>query len=738
MGNKKRNLIIKKAMAMFIALALMAWNGGSVAAAGVVDEETTVCFETKSSTEGLSVASSSGYDSNAAIKYAHANYGAPELDGNPMECAEFAASCLKAGGIGINPKSNTFVYQLRNWLRNSSDFKECRLNYDKNALYADGKVSVGDVIIYCGPKGENDSRPPHAAFITRIDGNEVKITDRNNYNSEGKPEWDSRTCDRKAVYYNGGSHSCKEGTTTIYGFHYTGGGGGNTPTGHIDSASGGEGKIYVGGWALDPDSPSTPVQVNLYIAGISNPIASFNTHDYRDIAGGVNCGFEEIIDVSGKGLAGWRDISLWAIDVTGDENAGIGDARIEILPDPDEEVPHNDCEMQEGIDKIKDGNYVFASAYSLDDETNKLNDNPYVMETDENDVVVTKGLSADSTVWVVEYAQYKRFYSIRSPKKAKGNMQLESEDNNRKTNIKVGRWKGEDCTCYWVFDEKNGMYRVKNMHSGMCATKSDGNSVKQLDWKGGNTDTQLWLLIEPDRPTINTSSIPDGTTGKAYNTSLSGKCDEWVAIKWSASNLPAGLSMSPDGVISGIPTEAGDYNVKVDATNFFGTTSKTYNIVIESTYVPVTGVTLPENETVEVGSSITLTPDIIPSNATDKTRTWVSSEPAVATVNENGVVTGVKEGQTEITVTTNSKDGSHSAKCTVTVSPKPIPFVPGDVTMDGYVYMDDVLMLSRAVAGTYTLTEEQEKRGDVTGDQKIGMNDVVKVARFVAGTLDSL
>lgn len=402
----------------------------------------------------------------------------------------------------------------------------------------------------------------------------------------------------------------------------------------------------------------------------------------------------------------------------------------------------SDCEIEPGSgQKIKEGEYVIASKYSLDEDTMKLNSNPYVMEEDSQHVVYCeKGLDENTSTWKFEN-EGDRFYTIRNVRTGRY-LSLTETNKDRKTQINTTKIYPDDCTLFWSFWEKwDDQFTIENQHSEMPATKSDGNTVRQVEWYGRSDDRscrQVWLFISPEKPNINTSSIPSGSTGKSYSSTLSGSCDHWVAIKWSASNLPAGLSMSPDGVISGTPTEAGDFNVKVDATNFFGTTSKTYNIVIEETYIPVTGVTLPENETVEVGSNFTLTPNIIPSNATDKTRTWVSSEPAVATVNENGVVTGVKEGQTEITVTTNSKDGSHSAKCTVTVSPKPIPFVPGDVTMDGYVYMDDVLMLSRAVAGTYTLTEEQEKRGDVTGDQKIGMNDVVKVARFVAGTLDSL
>lgn len=87
--------------------------------------------------------------------------------------------------------------------------------------------------------------------------------------------------------------------------------------------------------------------------------------------------------------------------------------------------------------------------------------------------------------------------------------------------------------------------------------------------------------------------------------------------------------------------------------------------------VSVTGVTLNKSTTiVPKGSTEILTATIAPSNATDKSVTWSSSNTSIATVN-NGVVTGVANGNCNITVTT--VDGNHTASCGVTVETVTIP-----------------------------------------------------------------
>lgn len=86
-----------------------------------------------------------------------------------------------------------------------------------------------------------------------------------------------------------------------------------------------------------------------------------------------------------------------------------------------------------------------------------------------------------------------------------------------------------------------------------------------------------------------------------------------------------------------------------------------------TTPVPVTGVTISGGQReLEVGDSCTFTATVSPSNATNKSVTWTTSDPSVATVSSSGTVTAVGEGTATITVTT--ADGGRTAFVTLTVT----------------------------------------------------------------------
>ena len=84
--------------------------------------------------------------------------------------------------------------------------------------------------------------------------------------------------------------------------------------------------------------------------------------------------------------------------------------------------------------------------------------------------------------------------------------------------------------------------------------------------------------------------------------------------------------------------------------------------------VPVTKVTLNKSTLgLNVGGTSTLTATVAPSNATDQSLTWTSSNTSVATVTQAGKVTAVGAGTCTIRATANDGSGKYGS-CAVTVS----------------------------------------------------------------------
>lgn len=79
-----------------------------------------------------------------------------------------------------------------------------------------------------------------------------------------------------------------------------------------------------------------------------------------------------------------------------------------------------------------------------------------------------------------------------------------------------------------------------------------------------------------------------------------------------------------------------------------------------------------DKEKVEMlaGETSALKATILPENSSNKNLSYKSQNTGIANVDENGLITGVSQGKTVITVT--SEDGSKTAECTVTIHPRAI------------------------------------------------------------------
>lgn len=94
--------------------------------------------------------------------------------------------------------------------------------------------------------------------------------------------------------------------------------------------------------------------------------------------------------------------------------------------------------------------------------------------------------------------------------------------------------------------------------------------------------------------------------------------------------------------------------------------------------IPVSGIALSQtNAQLEVDQQVQLNANVTPANATNKQVSWTVSDASVASVNQNGVVTGLAPGTA--TVTAATVDGNKTAVCTITVLPKaPTVVIIGD------------------------------------------------------------
>jgi uncharacterized protein YjdB len=88
--------------------------------------------------------------------------------------------------------------------------------------------------------------------------------------------------------------------------------------------------------------------------------------------------------------------------------------------------------------------------------------------------------------------------------------------------------------------------------------------------------------------------------------------------------------------------------------------------------------------TIKEGASVQLTANMLPAHAVKKTATWTISDSSIATVDNTGKVTGIKEGTAVVTVTT---ENGLTATSTITVSNQPNLYVNayGSVTINGVI-----------------------------------------------------
>lgn len=138
-----------------------------------------------------------------------------------------------------------------------------------------------------------------------------------------------------------------------------------------------------------------------------------------------------------------------------------------------------------------------------------------------------------------------------------------------------------------------------------------------------------------------------------------------ASVEYDSSN-PIVASIGSDGTVTCIM--AGETTITVTSKDD-PTKSDSFTLTVSTPSVPVSSVSITnKTDSAKVGDSLTLKVSVSPSNASDKSVTYASSDTSVATV-EDGVVSFLKAGTVTITVKSVA-DPSKSDSFTVTVTEK--------------------------------------------------------------------
>ena len=209
----------------------------------------------------------------------------------------------------------------------------------------------------------------------------------------------------------------------------------------------------------------------------------------------------------------------------------------------------------------------------------------------------------------------------------------------------------------WSTNTVSGVALNAGNNTIRVAIKSGFSGPNLDNMKLVSTGTSVSVTSVSVSPTTATLSA-NGTTQLTATVLPSNATNK--SVTWTSSNTTI-ATVSASGLVTASSSNTGTATITVNTVD--GNKTATSTITVSTSTVAVTGVSIsPSSVSIAEGSTSTLTATATPSNATNKSLTWTSSNTAVATVSTSGVVTAVSAGSATITATsvsnTNLSDNS--------------------------------------------------------------------------------
>ena len=267
------------------------------------------------------------------------------------------------------------------------------------------------------------------------------------------------------------------------------------------------------------------------------------------------------------------------------------------------------------------------------------------------------------------------------------------------TNTNIKTWASSNTSVASV--DSNGKVTAKSVGTAtISAVSEDGD--KEAECEVTVVAKVVPLTSISISPTTLSMTIGDKNTLKPNFEPTDATNTE---VTWTSSNTSVAAVSS-----SGIVTANSEGTATITASN--GDIKGTCIVTVSKPVVSVKSVTLNQtSHDLYVGDTVTLKATVNPTDATDKTVTWKSSNTKVATVS-NGKVTAVAGGTATITVTT--KNGSKTATCKINVITLSL-----DKTGSQYIKADNgTITIKATTTGTSTKptwTITQNSTNSLTG-----------------------
>ena len=294
-------------------------------------------------------------------------------------------------------------------------------------------------------------------------------------------------------------------------------------------------------------------------------------------------------------------------------------------------------------------------------------------------------------------------------------------------------WKSSNAAIASV-DANGKVTGVKAGEATITVTTEDGGktatckvtvSDKEIKVTGVKLNKSETSLLVGGNETLTATVLPEDATNQN--------------VTWK-SDKPEIATVDANGKVTAV--KVGEATITVTTED--GGKTATCKVTVSETSVAVTGVTLNKATlSLIAGASETLTATVAPADATNKKVTWKSSDAAVASVDANGKVTGVKAGEATITVTT--EDGGKTATCKVTVKPNLV----SEITLAALaIYVGESKAVTATVKPddatnkelTWKSSDESIATVDATGKVtgvKIGTTTITATARDGSGVSGS-